>query len=348
MTAETSDVLVSVTGNVGRLTLNRPAALNALTHPMTLTLLETLTKWAADDSVKMVLIDGAGEKAFCAGGDIVAIYHDGRANPESPRQFWRDEYQLNTFIERYPKPYVSILDGIVMGGGVGVGAHAAHRVVTERSTIAMPETAIGFIPDVGGTRLLGLAPGRLGEYLAATSGRMKAGDAIYAGFADDFVPSAKLEELVAALLETADPEVIKRFAEPPPPSTLAAKQAEIDRLFAADDPTRLMAGLTGSDFAEATAAEIAKHSPFAVACALTLVRQARGEPEIAACLAREFRYGWRTVADPGSDFYEGVRAMVIDKDKSPKWRHAALADVSPIAVAAMLAPLNGEEWGYRG
>lgn len=342
-----SDVLVKVVGSCGRITLNRPKALNALTHPMARAMLETLTAWAADPAVKAVVIDGTGEKAFCAGGDIVALHDDGKRDPELPREFWRDEYQLNTFIARYPKPYISILDGIVMGGGVGVGAHAAHRVVTDRTMMAMPETAIGFIPDVGGTRLLGLAPGRLGDYLAATSGRMKAGDALYAGFADHYVPSAKREALVAALEETADPRTIGDFAEAAPPSALAERQAEIDRLFAVADPVALMTGLTGSEFAEETAAEIRRHSPFAVACALELVRQARAEPEIAACLTREFRYGHRVVADGASDFYEGVRAMVIDKDKSPRWRHRDIAEVDPAEVAAAVAPLGDLDWAYR-
>jgi enoyl-CoA hydratase/carnithine racemase len=208
----------------------------------------------------------------------------------------------------------------------------------------MPETAIGFSPDVGGTSLLARTPGRLGDYLAATAGRMNAADTLYAGFADYFVPSSARAELTEALETSGDPAVIARFAASPQPSTLAGRQGEIDRLFDTDDPASLPARLVGTPFAEETARKIAANSPLAVACALKLVAAARADPSLEACLTREYRVSHRVVGNPNSDFFEGVRALLIDKDKQPKWGARRLSDVSPAAVAEMLAPLGRLDW----
>ncbi|MGH6830717.1 MAG: enoyl-CoA hydratase/isomerase family protein, partial [Methylocella sp.] len=256
--------------------------------------------------------------------------------------FWRDEYRLNAAIAGYVKPYIAIMDGIVMGGGVGIGAHGSHRIVTERSIVAMPEVTIGFLPDVGGTRLLARAPGRIGEYLAATGVRMPAADAIFAGFADYFVPSDRITELLGALETEGDTMAIKRFAEPPPPSDLERRAAEIDAIFDAPDGTAIMARLSGSAFAEKTAAMIARGSPFSICCAIAAVRRARGLSSIEDCLALEYRFAHRAL--DGHDFYEGIRAAVIDKDRAPKWLPPNFAGIDPSAIAAAFAPLGADEW----
>lgn len=337
-----SDVLVSIKEGAGRITLNRPTALNALTHQMITEIHRALDGFAGNDRVSLIVIDAVGDRAFCAGGDIVMLYKTGKSQPELGRAFWRDEYRLNAAIARYPKPYVAILDGIVMGGGIGIGGHASHRVVTERSVLAMPETAIGFAPDVGGTRLLALAPGHVGEYLAMTGGRMSGADAIFAGFADYFVPSQKLAALIEALETSGDPASILRFAETPPTSELASNAKEIDAAFGASDAVAIMARLQGTPFGEKTAAIIARNSPFSVAAALEAVRRVRQDPDIVSCLALEYRFSHRALENP--NFYEGVRAAVIDKDRSPAWRPRTLAEVDPQAVQASLAPLGPHEW----
>ncbi|HVI90362.1 MAG TPA: enoyl-CoA hydratase/isomerase family protein [Dongiaceae bacterium] len=337
-----SDVLVSIKEHAGRITLNRPAVLNSLTHQMVTEIHRALDSFAGDDRVSLIIIDAMGDRAFCAGGDIVMLYNTGKSQPEIGRAFWRDEYRLNAAIARYPKPYVAILDGIVMGGGIGIGGHGSHRVVTERSVLAMPETAIGFAPDVGGTRLLALAPGRVGEYLAMTGGRMSGADAIFAGFADYFVPSDRLAALIEALETTGDPASIARFAETPPPSELASHAGEIDAAFGAGDAVAIVARLQGTPFGEKTSSIIARNSPFSVAAALAAVRLARQNPDIESCLALEYRFSHRALESP--DFYEGVRAAVIDKDRSPAWRPGQLAEVNPEAVHAALATLGPHEW----
>jgi enoyl-CoA hydratase len=337
-----SDVLIGRRGRACRITLNRPAALNALTPAMVGPIQAALDGARADPAVALVIIDAVGERAFCAGGDIVALFRTGRTDPELGRAFWRNEYRLNAAIAGFPKPVVTLMDGMAMGGGVGLGCHASHRVVTERSVVAMPEATIGFSPDVGGTRLLARAPGRCGEYLAATADRMDAADAIDAGFADWLVPSSRLRALVAALEASGDPGAIAEAAAAPPPSSLKENQASIDALFAEPDPARLCANLKGSPFAEAAAALIARNAPFSVACAIASVRMARADPAIESCLAREYRFSFRTLER--DDFYEGVRAALIDKDRNPRWNPETMAAVDPSAVAAIFAPLGAHEW----
>ncbi|MEH6360836.1 MAG: enoyl-CoA hydratase/isomerase family protein, partial [Amylibacter sp.] len=208
-----NDLIVRKTGKAGHVTLNRPKALNALTHQMCLDLELAMIDWVGDDDVGLLLIEAAGKKAFCAGGDIVSIYNAGKSGQvENALKFWRDEYRLNHAISTYSKPYVAIMDGIVMGGGVGISAHGSHRVVTERTMFAMPECAIGLIPDVGGTYLLGKMPGSCGEYAGVTGARLTGADCIYAGLADYFVPSDKLDDLKAALLDAGDVAVLQEFA----------------------------------------------------------------------------------------------------------------------------------------
>jgi enoyl-CoA hydratase len=299
-----SDLLVRKTGRAGRITLNRPGALNALTWEMCLGIEDALDVWADDDEVALVIVDAAGEKAFCAGGDIAEMYRRGRAGDlDYGRRFWRDEYRLNAKIAEYPKPYVALMQGFTMGGGVGVACHGSHRIVGETSRIAMPECGIGLIPDVGGTMLLSRAPGRLGEFLGTTGHRMDAGDAILASFADSFVPEADWPALVADLETSGDAGLVAAAARPAPPAKLS------------------------------------------IACAYEAISRVRGTSGIRRALEMEYRFTWRAVAE--SDFLEGIRATIIDKDRSPNWRHSSPEDVTPGEVARMLMPLGADRLTFE-
>jgi enoyl-CoA hydratase/carnithine racemase len=338
------DVLIRSEGRAGRITLNRPAALNALTWAMALEIEKALDAWADDSQVHAVVVDAAGEKAFCAGGDIAGLYKQGRAgNYDYGRKFWRDEYRLNAKIYRYLKPYVALMDGIVMGGGVGLSSHGSHRIVTERSIVAMPETGIGLIPDVGGTYLLSRMPGRCGEYIAMTSSRMGPGDAIYGGFADLYMPSAHKADAIAALCETGDPKAVHALCESPPASVLAPHQSEIDALFTGADALGCVTALEAAStpFAAAAASAVRRNSPLAVATAFEAVRRARSLRPIEECLALEYRFTYR--CQEMAEFLEGIRAAVIDKDRKPKWQPARLGELDFARVHALLAPLGAEE-----
>jgi enoyl-CoA hydratase/carnithine racemase len=338
------DVLVRKEGKAGRITLNRPGALNALTWAMALDIEKALDAWAADPDVQAVVVDAAGEKAFCAGGDIADLYREGRAgNYDYGRKFWTDEYRLNAKIYRYSKPYIALMDGIVMGGGVGLSSHGSHRIVTERSIVAMPETGIGLIPDVGGTYLLSRMPGRCGEYVAMTSSRLGPGDAIYGGFADLYMPSAKKALAIAAICETGDPKAVDAHCGPPAASELAARQHEIDTLFSGADALACIAALEAAStpFAAAAASAIRRNSPLAVAVALEAVRRARNFKSIEECLVQEYRFTYR--CQEAAEFLEGIRAAVIDKDRKPKWQPDRLEELDLARVDALLSPLGAEE-----
>lgn len=336
------DILIRFKGRVGRATLNRPQALNALTYDMALALEQALDGWADDSEISMVLIDASGDRAFSAGGDIQTLYHTGKAGDLNyGRKFWADEYRLNSKIVSYPKPYVALMDGIVMGGGVGISAHGSHRIVTERTMLAMPECAIGLVPDVGGTHILGRAPGFLGEYLGLTGTRLGAADAILAGFADVFVPSDRLGRLTETLIETGDPESIRDFVEVAPEGKLGKDLDRIDRIFAADtvaDMAELLKPDAGG-WAQATVKSLGYGSPLSLACTLQLIRDARASGDLKTALRHEYRYVSRCMEH--GDFLEGIRAAVIDKDRTPHWRHASIGDVEPGEVAAMLAAPPG-------
>ncbi|MEU8764301.1 enoyl-CoA hydratase/isomerase family protein [Streptomyces sp. NPDC048659] len=339
------DVLVRTEGRAGFLTLNRPRAINALTHAMVRTLDETLTAWEHDPAVETVVILGAGERGLCAGGDIRAIHDDARAGGHATPGFWRDEYRLNARIARYPKPYVALMDGIVMGGGVGVSAHGSLRVVTERSRIAMPETGIGFVPDVGGTRLLGRAPGELGLHLALTGTPVGAADAILTGLADRYVPSADLPALTDALTRHTAAEAVAAHARPVPPGVLAAQRAWIDACYAADTVEDLVARLTDSGVPEAkeTAGVLLGRSPMALKATLAAVRRARGLDSLEAALDVEYRLSCAALSSP--DLVEGIRAQVVDKDRDPHWNPATLAEVTAADVERWFAPRAAGELG---
>ncbi len=338
-TAE-SRVLVRAAGGLGRLTLNRPRALNALDLGMIGELATALDAWEHDSDIEIVLLDGAGDRGLCAGGDVRGLYDQiSGGDPEAAAAFFRAEYALNARIAEYPKPVVVFADGITMGGGIGLAGHAAIRVVTERSRLAMPETRIGFTPDVGGTWLLAHAPGRLGEYLALTGASMDAADAVHAGFADHFVPSANLDGLRDALETRADPstptELVLLFDETDGPSALAAARPWIDDAFAAETVSEIVERLRARPEPEAAAAAdtLGELSPTALTVTLEAVRRARELPDLRAALAQE--YGlvlWFAATQP--DLVEGIRAQLVDKDRNPRWQPATLDELAPDAAAS--------------
>ena len=343
------DILIRREGRAGRITLNRPKALNALTHPMILEITRTLQDWETNPAVEVVILDATGERALCSGGDVMSLYDSWRQGPDFARTFWADEYRLNAMIAAYGKPFLALMDGIVMGGGIGLSGHASHRIVTERSMLAMPETGIGLVPDVGGTWLLSHAPGKVGTYLGLTGARMSGADAIYARFADTYVPSKHLVELVDALREadrsTVD-EVIAEFSIANPASELHGIAGEIDEAFAAGTVEAIVEALSRnpSPWAAKTVAGLKTKSPRALKATLAAVRQARTLPSIEAALDVEYRLVTRLFED--GEFVEGVRALLVDKDRAPKWRPASLAEVSDAMVAALFSPLpDGEELG---
>jgi enoyl-CoA hydratase len=342
-------VLLHTEGPVLHITLNRPRAINALTHTMVRRIAEALTRAAADDEVTAVLITGAGERGLCAGGDIRSIYEDSRAGRRASVDFWRDEYRLNAQIARFPKPYLALMDGIVMGGGVGVSAHGDVRIVTERSRVAMPETAIGFVPDVGGTYLLAAAPGELGTHLALTGRTVGAADAILCGLADHFVPSHHLADLTTALSRNTTPgevtDTVRRYATDAPDGELAEHRAWIDDCYAADTVEEITDRLTDSGWAAAkeTAAALQTASPTALKVTLSAIRRAKRLSSLEAALDQEFRVSCR--AFTGADLVEGVRARIIDKDRSPRWNPADPGDVTAAEVARHFEPLGDQELG---
>ena len=321
-------VVARVEGRVGRLTLDRPEAINALTHAMVTRLAEALDDWAAQDAVATVLLDGAGERGFCAGGDVVALSRSG-ADADT---FWRAEYRLNAAIARFAKPVVVLADGLVLGGGVGLACHASHRVVTERSRVGLPETGIGFLPDVGATWLLARAPGELGMFAALTNRMLTGPEAIELGLADILIDSGDLPALADALREADPDEGLSRFARPVTPSGLLDRRPVLDAALAGDDLDAMLARLDAGGADERQAAEVIRSkSPTATAVTVAALRSAAGVDRLEDALVTELRAAVRLAAFP--DFAEGARAQLVDKDRSPHW--AARADDIP----SFLAPL---------
>ncbi len=341
------EVIIRREGRAGRITLNRPKALNALTYPMVLAIHDALKRWEQDPEIAVVILDGAGDRALCAGGDVRAIYDSASEGSGFARKFWADEYRLNAYIGRYPKPYVAFMDGIVMGGGIGLSGHGSHRIVTERSQLAMPETGIGLIPDVGGTWLLAHAPGETGIYLGLTGERMRGAGTMYARFADTFVPSSRLADLAKALSEIENSSdvdsVIARFSEAPPPSDLASHAREIDATFCFDSVEKIRDALASmnTDWSRKTLEELDRRSPLALKLTLAAIRNARTLPSLEAALNVEYRLTVRLLEH--GEFLEGVRALLVDKDKAPKWNPPRLADVTDEMVAQFLSPLPPDE-----
>ncbi len=343
----TDEVLIRVEGSVGRITLNRPKALHALTTAMCAAMTDALLAWRDDPAVKLVLLDHAGERGFCAGGDIRMLADSGAGDGKDARAFFFIEYRLNHLLFEYAKPVVVIMDGVTMGGGVGLSMPAGYRVATERTTFAMPETGIGLFPDVGGGWFLPRMPSHIGTWLALTGGRIKAADCELIGVATDFVESGKVEALKAAIV--ADPAAVDRLlteyegdAGRPP---LAAHQDEIDRIFGADTLEEILAGLkaAGTEWASEQLKVLATKSPQTMKVALRQLRLGGKMESFAENMTMEYRIGARVVQR--HDFIEGVRAVIVDKDNSPRWNPATPEGVSEAMLDEIFAPLpSDQEW----
>ncbi|WP_327113100.1 enoyl-CoA hydratase/isomerase family protein [Nocardia sp. NBC_01730] len=343
------EVLIERRDGLGLITLNRPKVINALNHSMALAITDALRAWADDSAVRTVVVTGAGERGLCAGGDIVAIHRDAKSGAttadSATGRFWRDEYVLNALIGRYPKPYVVVMDGIVMGGGVGLSGHGSHRIVTERSKIGMPEVGIGFVPDVGGTYLLARTPGEIGTHVALTTARMTAGDAIAAGFADYFVASEHLPALLETLRTESADIAIAKFATDAPESALVARSDWIEACYRTDTVEEIVARLQGHEApeAQAAAAEMLSKSPVALKVTLRSLRAARTAPSLEAVLNEEYRVSIASLSS--HDLVEGIRAQVIDKDRNPRWSPPAVAEVTDAQVDTYFAELGELELG---
>jgi enoyl-CoA hydratase len=343
------DLIVRREGAAGIIRLNRPKTINAVTLAMFRGIDKALDAFQSDPAVALILLEGAGDRGLCAGGDIRALYDDAQAGGDLGKTLWREEYILDARIAAFPKPYVAFMDGIVMGGGVGLAAHASHRIVTERTRLAMPEVGIGFFPDVGGTWLLSRAPGEIGTYYGLTGQPMNGADAVYAGFADVVVASDRLPALREALTraDRADTRqvraIVDGFAaarvEPP----IAARRPSIDALFGHDSIEEIVAALAhhDSEFARQTQKTIREKSPTGLKLTLKLLRMARQSASLRECLAREYRAALEIYVN--HDFTEGIRAAVIDKDRHPKWRPPRIEDVTPDMIARYFVPRGADE-----
>jgi enoyl-CoA hydratase len=321
-------LLVWREGPVGRIELNRPRALNALNFPMVELFIKTLRDWQDDPAVQTVVVTGAGSRGLCAGGDIRWVFGQLAENKDEVRRFWRAEYELDALTARFPKPYVAIMTGIVMGGGVGIACHGRHRVVTDTSQLAMPEVGIGFIPDVGGSWLLARAPGELGTHLALTSQAIGPQDAIDCGMADRFVPADRITDLIAALRRDPAPAVLDRFAAAAPPGVLATQAHWINECYTGDSVELVLDRLShhAAPEAQAAAGKLRRQAPTALKLALRLLREIVKTADLETALAAEFRVISHCIES--ADFAEGIRAQVIDKDRNPRWAPATLGEVS--------------------
>jgi enoyl-CoA hydratase len=344
------DLIARREGAAGIIRLNRPKAINAVTLEMFRDIDKALDAFEADPKVGVIVLEGAGERGLCAGGDIRALYESSKVKGDLGKILWREEYILNARIARFKKPYVALMDGIVMGGGVGLSAHSRHRVVTERTRLAMPEVGLGFFPDVGGTWLLSRSPGELGTYFGLTGQTMNGPDAIYARFADAVVPSGQLAALREALTgiaagATSDniKAIIDGFATGETSGPVAAMQSRIDGWFAHDRMQDIVAALQedGSDLALSTLKTLNEKSPRGMVVTLKLLRLARASSSLEQCLVREYRAALEVFGS--DDFREGVRAAVIDKDRNPRWSPARIEDVTPEMVAPYFAEIGADE-----
>lgn len=345
--ADTAEIICETDGAAGLITLNRPQALNALTLDMVRAMRRALDRWAADPQVTRIVVAGAGGRAFCAGGDIRRLYDLGQAGRrDEALGFWREEYALNVRIQRYPKPYVALIDGLVMGGGVGVSLHGSHRVAGEAYAFAMPEVGIGFFPDVGATYALPRLPSKTGLYLALTGERVRAADALALGLATHAVPSSAFNDVRAALIagEPVD-AVLAAAARDPGEASLGREREIIDACFAGESVGAVLSRLDaaaeqGSAFAAKTAATVRAKSPTSLCIAFEQMRRG-GALDFEEAMRTEFRIVSRVVE--GHDFYEGVRAAVIDKDGAPNWRPPSLADVKEADVRRHFDALGSRE-----
>ncbi len=338
------EIIVRQEGALRRITLNRPKALNALTLGMGVTMTALLRAWAADPEVGAVILDGVGERAFCAGGDIRALYDAAKAKESLPERFWSIEYHLDVLIARFPKPVIAVMDGVVMGGGVGLSTHAAHRIVTERSAVAMPEVGIGFFPDVGAAFLLARSPGHVGTHLMLTGDRLGAADAIYCGLADAHIAAARLADLPSALADchTADAVRVRleEMSDSPPPGRLPAARQWIDSCYAANKVEDIVERLRASTFDEASVAlaTILTKSPTSLKVALRNIRSAVSFGRVEESFQQDYRIALACIAE--HDFIEGIRATIVDKDRNPAWRPDKLEDVTTDIVDRHFRPVG--------
>lgn len=356
----TDEILVGQRGRLGRITLNRPKAINALTLTMVRAIDAQLSTWESDDTVGSIVIDGAGDRGLCAGGDITALYRAATESrtaaevrpgefgpvPEFAATFWREEYRLNERISRFPKPIIAVMSGLVMGGGVGISAHASIRLATETAAIGTPEVGIGFAPDVGASYLLPRAPGELGTHVALSTIRLGPADALLCGLADHFVPSERLPELISQLAAGDAGEVLASYRPPSVPAgQLDEQRGWIDACYGADSVTEILSRLRARpEPAAVKAAErIERNSPTALAVALRSMRLGASSPSLGACLDHEYRISCRFAA--GAEFVEGIRAAVIDKDRRPQWNPGTLAEVTDEWVDEFFATLGADELG---
>jgi enoyl-CoA hydratase/carnithine racemase len=327
-------VIARPDGRIGRIVLNRPQALNALDLAMIRACLRALRAWRDDPHVHAVVIEGAGDRAFCAGGDVRALrQYELDGEHHKAETFFREEYELNLMIATYPKPYIALIDGICMGGGIGLSVHAPYRVASEHAAFAMPETAIGFFPDIGATFFLPRLPGELGTYLGLTGLRMEGADAVHAGLATHFTPRSALPTLSRALAENG-PAALGWHAAPLPAFSLASQRAAIDRCFGEDsmnDIVRRLAAM-GDEWARKTLAALRAVSPSALCWTLEALRRG-ANLTLPQCQLAELALTRTTMRHP--DFAEGVRAMVVDKDRSPRWQPARIEEVDLAVIAAM-------------
>ena len=352
----TDEIVLERLGALGLVTLNRPKALNTLSLAMYRVMDPKLVEWGGDPSVRAIVVRGAGDRAFCAGGDVRAIY-DARAHPQGrpgdyKADFFREEYRLIERVHRFPKPYIALMDGIAMGGGMGVSVNGSHRVATERSVCAMPEVHIGLFPDVGATRYLNLCPGKIGLYLALTGARIKAADMLYCGFATHYVPHARIAELTAVLAglewrageERAQVDaVLARYHESPGDPPLAALREPIDRCFAATSVEATLEALAkeGTAWARETRATMERASPISLKITFHQMTLGDARMDIEAALALEYRMTQHVMA--ARDFYEGIRAVLVDKDQKPRWEHASLAEIGEREVVRYFESLGERE-----
>ncbi|MET3804054.1 enoyl-CoA hydratase [Nakamurella sp. UYEF19] len=334
-------VLITTGDGLGHLTLNRPRAINALDHEMVGLITAALTAWEHDDDVAAVIISGAGDRGLCAGGDIRAIYQDALSGGTASIDFWRDEYLMNYLIARYVKPVVALMDGLVMGGGVGLAAHASHRIVTDRTQLAMPEVTIGLIPDVGGTYLLARAPGWLGLHAGLTGTRLGAADVITLGMADHYVDHRDLAELVATIAVNGVESAVYSFGGSLPPGSLPAQRTWVDNCYGAPTPQEIVLRLrsAGQPEAQAAADAITAASPTCVTASLLAIRTVRSE---AATLEQALNLEFRAVnaALRSTDLAEGIRAQVIDKDRQPVWSPPTFDGVTDERLRSFFAPVD--------
>jgi enoyl-CoA hydratase len=351
---EEGDLIVRREGAAGVIRLNRPKAINAMTLEMSIGIDAALDRFESDPDVAVIMLEGAGERGLCAGGDIRGLWESSREGGDLGARFWRQEYIMNARIAKYPKPYVAFMDGLVMGGGVGLSGHASHRIVTDRTKLAMPEVGLGFFPDVGGTWLLSRSPGEIGTYFGLTGQTMNGPDAIHAKFADAVVPAAKWPELREALTKgrsgvtaTEVSKLINGFATGDAAGPVAAKQPMIDALFGFDRMDDIVAALKrdGSDFAVATLKTLGEKSPRGMVVTLKLLRLARKASSLEECLVRESRAALEVFRS--DDFREGVRAAVIDKDRNPTWSPPRIEDVTPDMLAHYLAEIGADELKFN-